>query len=113
MRNDRSTDDGSPDAAASDRQPLLVAAQGNDDHADARAEPEIALADVLTADEACRFLRLDEGRDMVRAMRSLRFYVARRELRPFQVGRKLHYLREELLRFCRARTDEYAELAGY
>ena len=70
------------------------------------------MPDVLTPEDACRYLRLDEGRDMARALRTLRYYVERKQIRPFQVGRRLRYLREELLRFGRVRTEEYGELLG-
>ena len=69
-------------------------------------EPVPAL---LTAEEACRFLRLDLGRDMDAAMKALRRLVDRRLLRPCQVGRYNRYSRSELLRFISERTEKFAE----
>jgi hypothetical protein len=67
------------------------------------AEPVPAL---LTAEEACRFLRLDLDRDTGAALKSLRRLVDRRLLRPCQVGRSNRYSRSELLRFIAERTEQ-------
>ena len=69
-------------------------------------EPVPAL---LTAEEACRFLRLDLGRDMDAALKALRRLVDRRQLRPCQVGKYNRYSRAELLRFIHERTEQFAE----
>ena len=60
---------------------------------------------LLTAGEACDFLRLNIDRDAGAALKALRRIVDRRELRPCLVGRKNHYSRTELLRFIQERTE--------
>ena len=69
-------------------------------------EPVPAL---LTAEEACRFLRLDLGREMDAALKALRRLVDRRLLRPCKVGLYNRYGRSELLRFISERTEQFAE----
>lgn len=66
---------------------------------------------LLTAEEACRYLRLDDGRDMPRAVKSLRRLVELGRLRPTRIGRSNRYLREELHRCLTALTEEYAEVS--
>jgi hypothetical protein len=63
---------------------------------------------VFTPEEACQYLRLDEGRDMPRALRALRRLVDGKKLiRPcmYQGGRM--FLRSELDRFLQDRQDEF------
>lgn len=64
---------------------------------------------LLVAEEACRFLRLDLGRDMDAALKALRRLVDHRQLRPCQVGKYNRYARSELLRFIAERTERFAE----
>ena len=68
-----------------------------------------AVPALLTAEEACRFLRLDLGRDIAAALKALRRLVDRRQLRPCPVGRNNRYSRGELLRFISERTEHFAE----
>ena len=65
---------------------------------------------LLTALEACRFLRLDLGRDTEAAMlRALQRLVERRLIRPaIHVGKR-YYDRDELVRYVDALTAEYAD----
>src|SRR5690554_3697916 len=60
---------------------------------------------VLTFDEACMLLRLDEGRGMAQARRALRRLIERRLIRPARIGRYSRFSREELLRFVRWQTE--------
>ncbi len=66
---------------------------------------------LLTALEACRFLRLDLGRDTEAAMlRALQRLVERRLIRPaIHVGKR-YYDRDELVRYVNALTEEYADV---
>lgn len=65
---------------------------------------------LLTALEACRFLRLDLGRETEAAMlKALDRLVERKRIRPaIHVGRR-HYDRDELVRYVDALTEEYAD----
>ncbi len=65
---------------------------------------------LLTALEACRFLRLDLGRETETAMlKALDRLVERRLIRPaIHVGRR-HYSRSELIRYIDTLTEEYAD----
>ena len=61
---------------------------------------------LLTREEAARYLRLDEGRDLEKAIKSLYRYVDRGELRAAIVGRNRRFSLRELDRFIEAKTDE-------
>ena len=65
---------------------------------------------LLTALEACRFLRLDLGRETDGAMmKALERLVERRLIRPaIHVGKR-YYDRDELVRYVNALTEEYAD----
>ena len=65
---------------------------------------------LLTALEACRFLRLDLGRETDCAMmKALERLVERRLIRPaIHVGKR-YYDRDELVRYVNALTEEYAD----
>ena len=65
---------------------------------------------LLTALEACRFLRLDLGRETEAAMlKALDRLVARKRIRPaIHLGRR-YYSRDELVRYINAMTEEYAD----
>ena len=76
-----------------------------------RSNPPEPVPQLLTAEEACRYLRLDEGRDMPQAVRSLRRLVELGRLRPTRIGRSNRYLREELHRCLTVITEEYAEVS--
>lgn len=76
-----------------------------------RSNPPEPVPQLLTAEEACRYLRLDEGRDMPQAVKSLRRLVELGRLRPTRIGRSNRYLREELHRCLKAITEEYAEVS--
>ena len=66
---------------------------------------------LLTALEACRFLRLDLGRETDGAMmKALERLVERRLIRPaIHVGKR-YYDRDELVRYVNALTEEYADV---
>ncbi len=61
---------------------------------------------LLTPEEAARYLRLDEGRDPEKAIKSLYRYVDRGELRAAIVGRNRRFSVRELERFIEAKTTE-------
>ena len=65
---------------------------------------------LLTALEACRFLRLDLGRETEDAMlKALDRLVERKRIRPaIHVGKR-YYDRNELIRYVNALTEEYAD----
>ena len=67
---------------------------------------------ILRADEAARFLRLDDDRDMAAAVKSLQRLVARGLIRPCRLGRHNRFLRLELERFARALTQQYGEVSN-
>lgn len=62
---------------------------------------------LLTAREACVYLRLDEdeGREAEHAVRSLERYVSKGLIRPARVGRCNRFWRAELDRFIEQRTE--------
>ncbi len=66
---------------------------------------------LLTALEACRFLRLDLGRETEGAMmKALERLVERKRIRPaIHLGRR-YYDRDELVRYVNALTEEYADV---
>ncbi len=68
------------------------------------AQPE-EFPDLLTADEAIRFLRLDVN-GPVKPELSLRRYRELGLLRGVKVGRHMRYLKSELLAFLQRKTDE-------
>lgn len=59
---------------------------------------------LLTAEEAARYLRLDEDRDVEKAVRALYRYVDRHELRAAMVGVHRRFSIRELDRFIEAKT---------
>lgn len=59
---------------------------------------------LFTAEEAAVFLRLDEGRDIERAVKALYRYVDRGELRAAIVGNHRRFSIRELDRFIEAKT---------
>ena len=66
---------------------------------------------LLTALEACRFLRLDLGRETEAAMlKALDRLVERRRIRPCIHLGKRYYDRDELIRYVDALTEEYADV---
>lgn len=66
---------------------------------------------LLTALEACRFLRLDLGRETEAAMlKALDRLVARKRIRPAIHLGKRYYDRDELIRYVDALTSEYADV---
>ncbi len=64
---------------------------------------------LMTAEEACRYLRLDGGRDIEAAVKSLNRLVDRHLIRPCLIGRHRRYSRLELDRIIDKVTDAYAE----
>ena len=54
---------------------------------------------VMTAEEACLYLRLDEGRSIKNAVRALNRLVDRRRITPIVVGKRRRYAKVELERF--------------
>ena len=62
---------------------------------------------VLTAEEACSYLRLDEGRSMSAAIHSLNHLVRKRAIHPCVVGKHRRYARAELDRFIQDQTFNY------
>lgn len=66
---------------------------------------------LLTALEACRFLRLDLGRETEAAMaKALDRLVERKRIRPAIHLGKRYYDRDELIRYVDALTLEYADV---
>lgn len=59
--------------------------------------------DLLTEQEAIKFLRLDDGGTKKPAT-TLGYYRSEGILKPTQVGKKLRYLRSELLNFLEEQT---------
>lgn len=59
---------------------------------------------LYTAEEAATILRLDEGRDIERAVKALYRYVDRGEIHPAVVGQHRRFSRQELDRFIKAKT---------
>ncbi len=76
-----------------------------------KTNPPEPVPQLLTAEEACRYLRLDEGRELPQAVKSLRRLVELGRLRPTRIGRSNRYLREELHRCLTVITEEYAEVS--
>ena len=65
---------------------------------------------LLTALEACRFLRLDIGRGTEAAMvKALDYLVERKRIRPAIHTGKRYYDRGELVRYVDRLTGEYAD----
>jgi len=66
--------------------------------------------EVLTDVEAAHYLRLDaDGRDTEAALRSLRFLVDSRRIRPARIGKCNRYSIRELTRFIQTQTEKYGE----
>ena len=64
---------------------------------------------LLTAEEACRYLRLDENREPDAALKALTRLVDKRLLRPCIVGKHRRYGRQELDRFIEQQTERWGE----
>ncbi len=62
---------------------------------------------LMTAEEACEYLRLTEGRALSAALAALNHLVRRRRLHPCLVGKRRRYAREELDRFIHDSTHHY------
>ena len=54
---------------------------------------------LMTAEEACMYLRLDEGRSIENAVRALNRIVDKRRITPIIVGKLRRYAKVELERF--------------
>ncbi len=65
--------------------------------------------EIMTAEEACRYLRLDIGRDSDAAVKALNRLVDKGLIRPCLVGKHRRYTRDELQRFIGATTERYGE----
>ena len=65
---------------------------------------------LLTAEEACRYLRLDDGREIEAAVKALNRLVDRHLIRPCLIGRHRRYSRLELDRIIDKVTEQYREL---
>lgn len=70
--------------------------------------PRVAPA-LMTAAEAATYLRLDEGRDIGDALRSLEYLVQTGRIRPCRVGKHNRYARTELHRFMHEQTEHYGK----
>ena len=64
---------------------------------------------LMSAEEACRFLRLDVGRDLEAGLRSLRRLVERGQLRPCRLTKSNCFSRSECIRLIETRTEQYAD----
>lgn len=65
---------------------------------------------LMTAEEAALYLRLTEGgRDIGDALESLEYLVGTSRIRPCRVGRFNRFTRDELDRFMREQTEQYAK----
>ena len=62
---------------------------------------------VMTAEEACHYLRLDEGRSLSAALEALNHLVSKRKVHPVKIGRHRRYSRRELDRFVDDATLRY------
>jgi hypothetical protein len=60
--------------------------------------------DVLTEEEAIKFLRLDEG-ETKHPEASLEYYRLKGLLKPTRIGKSLRYLKSELFNFIETQTD--------
>lgn len=65
----------------------------------------------MTAEEACQYLRLDEGRDIAAAIKALNRLVEKDKIRPCIVGKLRRYWRHELDRYLAEETERYGEVA--
>lgn len=74
-----------------------------------RAKPAAPTHEILTAEEACRYLRLDIGRDSDAAIKALNRLVDKGRIRPCLVGKHRRYTRDELCRFIGATTERYGD----
>ena len=66
--------------------------------------------DLLTEEEAIRFLRLDES-ETKHPKTTLEYYRSEGRLRATQVGKRLRYLKSELLNFLKFQTDHHGEIS--
>ncbi len=60
--------------------------------------------DLLTEEEAIKFLRLDDG-GTKHPKTTLEYYRVEDRLKATKVGKKLRYLKSELLKFLKYQTD--------
>ena len=68
--------------------------------------PAQACPELLTEDEAIRYLRLDTIAGVANPRETLAYYRARGKLRGTQVSKKVFYRRVELDRFLEKQTNE-------
>ena len=68
--------------------------------ADGNVVPEL-----LTEDEAIKFLRLDDGATKKPSV-TLQYYRNEGSLRATQVGKKMRYLKSELINFLKLQTQK-------
>lgn len=86
--------------------PILPAKYRRDEHGRLVLElPAVPCPELLTAEEAIRYLRLDET-NVSDPERSLKYYRETWGLRGTQLGKKLRYRRIELDRLIERLTDE-------
>lgn len=72
----------------------------------AKSYPPVPVPAVLTADEAIRYLRLDEnGKPPKAAQRAFRRLVESKRIRPARIGIRNRFSREELQRFVLHATE--------
>ena len=65
---------------------------------------------LMTAQDACRFLRLDVGRNMKNAIKALNRLVDKDLIRPCLVGNHRRYSHDELRRFIGEATERYGDV---
>ena len=58
--------------------------------------------EVLSEEEVSKLLRLDEGKE---SSNTLRYYREKNLLRPTQIGKKLRYIKQEVLNFLALQTE--------
>lgn len=65
---------------------------------------------LMTAQDACRFLRLDLDREMKNAIKALNRLVDKDLIRPCLVGNHRRYSHDELRRFIGEATERYGNV---
>lgn len=66
----------------------------------------VSFPDLMTPTEAAQFLRLDEsGREPASALRTLKYWRDRGELRATKFGRRVWFLKQELEEFLKRKTE--------
>lgn len=63
--------------------------------------------ELLSAEDAARFLLLDQGRDMSAAIKALNRLVDKGKVRPVIVGKHRRYAVAELRRYINDETERY------